>query len=157
MNQKKHFGFSTLELLITFVIVCLLAALVVTKYSEVRQNNRDEERKADINALQDAVETYRAANGNYPSLNQINTPSFRKAELKSLDNNSLQDPRWNKGNKACAKGGLAILEGSTKPSAGCYGYALSPANCNNQAIVCTSYTLTAELENNQIYIKKSND
>lgn len=142
------------------VIVCLMAALVLTKYSEVRQNNRDEHRKTDINALQESIETFQAANNGkyYPSLSQINDSAYRKANLKSLADGNLKDPKWSKKSVVCAKSELAVLENSIKPTTGCYGYAVSPADCDNINVNCTSYTITSNLENRQpYYSKQSND
>lgn len=157
MRKKQNLGFSTFELLIALAIVCILGTIVLTKYSEIRQSTRNDQRKTDITTLQTAVDTYKAANGKYPSLAQINNSEFRKASLKNIGQADLQDPKWSAKNSDCVKSNAVQLQDSTKPSAGCYGYALSPATCDNAAIDCTSYTLTANLEPNQTYSKQSSD
>lgn len=153
--SKGEWGFSNLELLIIAVIVCILAALVATTYSGVQQKSRDTERKNDITKLQEQVEAYQAESGKYPTLDQLNSSNFRSANLKDLTTANLQDPKWTSFNNACTKAGQVQAENSTSPDFGCYGYAASPANCDNVSIDCTSYTLTANLEAGGTYVKKS--
>lgn len=157
MNKKTTFGFSTFELLLALVIVCVLSAIVLSKMGEVRLNNRNDQRKSDVVALQTAIDTYKAANAKYPSSTQINSPDFRKSNLKTLNDNYLKDPRWNKKTSICTKNTLPTLEDNLQPTANCYGYAVSPLGCDNANVDCTSYSLTVTLEPNQLYTKQSSD
>lgn len=157
MRKKQNFGFSTFELLIALAIVFILGTIVLSKFSEIRQSTRNDQRKTDITTIQTAVDSYKAANGKYPSLAQLNSADFRKTNLKNVTQDIIQDPKWSNKNKLCTKSGLAIVQDTTKPSFGCYGYALSPANCDNVSIDCTSYTLSSSLEPNLPYLKQSND
>ncbi len=157
MNKKINFGFSTFELLLALVIVCVLGTIVLTKYSEVRQNTRNEQRKGDVVALQTAIDTYKAANSRYPSSAEINNPTFRKDNLKTMNDDYLKDPKWSKKISPCTSNNLPTLLDSLQPAAGCYGYAVSPKNCDNKDVYCTSYSLTVNLEPNLTYQKQSSD
>jgi hypothetical protein len=104
----------------------------------------DAERKTDINALHGQLEAYQALNGRYPSLAEMNDPSWRSKNLQGLDGAALQDPA-----------------GSTKtlvaaPAAHSYSYQATPAGCDNASKGdCTGYTLTATLDDGGTYVKQA--
>lgn len=109
--------------------------------TNVQNTDIDEERQSDINNIHGQVELYADGAKAYPSLAQINDPSFRKANLKGLADSSLQDP-----------------EGSSQqlvntPQAKAYSYTPTPAGCDNARVKCTSYTLTAILSSGEQYTK----
>ena len=142
--RKNNRGFTIVELLIVIVVIGILAALVVVTYNGIQQKARDTERKTDINALHGQLEAYQAQNGKYPTLTEVNTPAFRAANMKGLDPAALQDP----------KGDAQTLEAAS--DANDYGYAATPANCDNAAGGdCLQYTLTATLEDGTTYTKQS--
>lgn len=155
--MSRQEGFSNLELMIIAVIVVILAGLVVVTFSGVRQKSRDTNRKDAITTIQEQVESFQAQTGNYPSFAQLNSATFRNANLKNLSDSDLKDPKWSPTNLGCTKAGGPQLQATTAPSFGCYGYAVSPADCDNAAIGCASYTLTANLEAGGTYVKKSLD
>lgn len=157
MAKQRNLGFSTFELILALVIVCILGTIFLSKFGEVRQNNRNEQRKSDVVAIQTAIDTYKATNSKYPSLSQINNPAFRKESLRTLNDNYIKDPVWSKTNTLCSANGLPIFQSSTTPSSGCYGYAVSPTGCDNTAITCTSYSLVTNIEPGQTYTKVSSD
>jgi prepilin-type N-terminal cleavage/methylation domain-containing protein len=145
LKRKTSSGFTIVELLIVIVIIGILAALVITTYTGIQQKARDTERRTDINALQSHVEAYFAENGKYPSLANFNDASWRSTNMKGLDGAALADPKNASSQQLC---------GST--SANCYGYTVSPANCDNGTNGdCTGYTLTATLETGGTYSKQS--
>lgn len=141
---KNKRGFTIVELLIVIVIIGILAALVIITYSGIQQKARDTERKTDINAVHGHLEAYYAQNGKYPTLANVNDSTFRSANMKGLDPAALQDP----------KGTAQTLAAATSATA--YGYAVTPANCDNGVNGdCTAYTLTATLEGGGTYQKQS--
>jgi type IV pilus assembly protein PilE len=143
--KKKYSGFTIVELLIVIVVIGILAALVITTYNGIQQKARDTERKTDINAVHGQVEAYNAQNGKYPTLANVNDSTFRSANMKGLDAAALADPKNAGSQQLCAAS-----------TASCYGYTVSPANCDNGANGdCTSYTLTATLESGGTYVKVS--
>ncbi|MCC6711196.1 MAG: type II secretion system protein [Candidatus Pacebacteria bacterium] len=63
--KKKQAGFSLLELLVVISIMGILIALGTVAFSTVQKKGRDSRRRADIKAMQDAFEQYRADNTGY--------------------------------------------------------------------------------------------
>ena len=156
-SARSQAGFSNLELMLLVVIICILGVLVAVNFSAVQQKSRDTQRKNDLLALQDQINTYQAENDKYPTAAQLNNSTFVKANFTGFEAKILADPSWNSNNTHCTVKRTAQLEATTAPDKGCYGYAASPADCDNQNVDCTSYTLTANLESGGTYLKKSLD
>lgn len=73
-NQKHHFkGFTLIELLVVIFIIGLLASIVIVNVSTARSKGRDARRKADLAAIQGAVERYNDDNGKYPYWGLVNS------------------------------------------------------------------------------------
>src|ERR1044071_9326055 len=117
--KKKYSGFTIVELLIVIVVIGILAALVIVTYNGIQQKARDTERKTDIKALQGHFEAYWADNAKYPTLTQANDSTFRSANFKGLDGSAFADPKNSSSQQLCAS-----------TTASCYGYAVTPANCD---------------------------
>lgn len=132
--KKSQEGFTIVELLIVIVVIGILAALVLTTFQGVQARARDTERKTDVNALHTHLEVYYNDNGVYPTSAQVTT-----ANLPGLDAEALNDPN---GNALNANGGT-------------YTYTPAPNNCDNTNNNCTSYTLTANMEEEADYSKNS--
>lgn len=132
---KKQRGFTIVELLIVIVIIGILAFLVITTFNGIQEKGRDTERQTDIKALHGQLEAYYAQNGHYPTLADVNSTTFRDANMKGLDPEALQDPE-----------GTAQTLVATA-AAGDYAYVVSPTGCDNgTGGDCESYVLTATLE-----------
>lgn len=147
LKKKNSSGFTIVELLIVIVVIGILAALVVTTYNGIQQKARDTERKTDINAMHGQLEAYNAQNGKYPTLANLVDPAFRAAEMKGLDGAALIAP-----------GGTTIDAAASTISK--YSYVTTPALCDNTSgNECTSYTLTADLEQSGApnYVKASSN
>ena len=148
-KKLKNQGFTIVELMIVIVVIGILATLVITTYNGVQSKARDTKRQTDINAIQGQVEAYNTNAGYYPTLTNLNTPAWRATNLKGLDSSALQDPQ----------GSAQTLVAS--PAAKSYAYAALPAGCDNVTTNCTSYTLTATLENqingSSTYVKTGTD
>jgi len=147
LKKLKNQGFTIIELLIVIVVIGILATLVITTYNGVQSKARDTKRKTDINALQGMVEAYNTNAGYYPTLANINSAAWRATNMKGLDPSALQDPQ----------GSSQTLVAS--PAAGSYAYAALPSGCDDATTNCTSYTLTATLENpsGSTYVKTGTD
>lgn len=67
MNKHSHSGFTIVELLITVVVMAILASAIALSYKGVHERARDTKRTNDIVAIREALGTYRASKGMYPS------------------------------------------------------------------------------------------
>ena len=148
-NLKDQKGFTIVELLIVIVVIGILATLVIVTFTGIQQKARDTKRQTDINAINSHVEAYYAQHGNYPTLTDLNTASWRATNTKGLDPEALKDPKGSASTLAAA-----AVAGTS------YGYDVSDdadASCEDEELDCTKYTLTAILEGNDTpYTKKSN-
>jgi len=155
IRQDKS-GFTIIELLVVALVVGILSTLVITTYSGVQAKNRNSNRQASIDKLQSKLETYFAQNNTYPTLDNVNDTSWRKANLKDLADNDIKDPRWSKDVDACTKDGSTIL--SSSPTDNCYSYQATTSDgsaCDNKEKQCAQYTLTTMLEGGGKYVKSS--
>ncbi len=106
----------------------------------------DTERKTDINAMHGQIEAHYAMQGRYPTLANMNDSAWRSINMKGLDSEALRDP----------EGASTVLVGA--PTKKVYSYAPTGASgktCDNTAIDCTAYTLTATLSTSGSYSKLS--
>ena len=60
-------GFTLVEIMIVVAIIALLAAIAIPNLLRARLNANDSAAKADLQALVTALESYAAANGQYPT------------------------------------------------------------------------------------------
>lgn len=153
--KNKSKGFTIVELLIVIVVIGILATLVIVTFTGIQQKARNSQRQTDINAVDSHVEAFYAQNGYYPTLQDLQTPSFLTANMKGLDPQALVDP----------KGGSTTIGATTSGTQ--YSYvATGASNCVNTTASdptsnggCDSFTLTATLEGGtqpNLYTKKSN-
>ncbi|HJP96617.1 MAG TPA: type II secretion system protein [Candidatus Saccharimonadales bacterium] len=153
---KKTNGFTIIELLVVVIIVGILATLVATTYGGVQAKNRNSDREASLDKLQAQLETYYAQYSKYPTLANINDASWRKTNMKDLSAGTLQDPRWDKDTAHCTTNGVAVL--SSSPASNCFAYQVTTSEgavCDNVKVACAQYTLTAQLEGGDKYVKSS--
>ncbi len=143
-KQAKQAGFTIVELLIVIVVIGILATLVIATFTGVQQKARNTKRQTDLVALDSHIEAYSGTNGYFPTLSNMNDPSFIAANMQGLDPSALRDP----------SGSSQTLVST--PVAGAYAYQTTPSGCDNAASQCTGFTLTATLEGGGTYVKQSN-
>lgn len=68
-QTRTHFGFTFIELLVTFAILGILLAITVVSFRGANKNARDTKRKAELQEIKGAIEEFRLATGSYPSTN----------------------------------------------------------------------------------------
>jgi prepilin-type N-terminal cleavage/methylation domain-containing protein len=149
-------GFTIIELLVVLVILCILGSLVALTYSGVQAKNRNAERQADVDVLKGHLEGYYAQTNNYPKLADLNNASWRAQNMKKLQAKTLQDPRWDTKITDCTADGKAVI--AAEPRANCYSYQVTASDgsaCDNATVPCAHYTLTAQLEGGEKYVKAS--
>ena len=123
---KQQKGFTIIELLIVIIVIGILAALVLNAFGNIQERARDTERRSDVNAIHTQLELYYADNGDYPN---STTKAGLVTAMPDLNSDALDDPSGDAINAGGANG---------------YDYAPLPAGC--VAGACTSYTLSATLE-----------
>lgn len=131
---------------VSIFIFGVMMLLIVTSFTGIQAKARDTERQTDIKALYGQVEAYYVQNNKYPTLSDLNDPTWRTANLKGLASEAFRDPQ----------GSTSSLESS--PRKGSYAYVASAkdgSQCDNTAKDCTDYTLTAILENGAPYTKSN--
>lgn len=127
MNKKS--GFTVIELLVVVVFLIAAGVLFTIQKAEIEATNRDEKRKTAINAMYfNLEEDYYKNNKNYPE-------KLTEENLKVMDPQLLTDPY-----------GINVGEDNSD-------YRYEPTNCENGK--CKSYTLRAELEKEDDFVKKS--
>jgi hypothetical protein len=104
------------------------------------------ERETDIKALHGQIEAYYAQNGKYPTLKDMNDPTWRATDMKGLDSEALKDPQ----------GKTAELK--AKPTSDAYSYDVTADDgtaCDNLKKDCALYILTAMLSGGGTYTKSN--
>lgn len=151
LNRKQQ-GFTIVELLIVIVVIGILAALVITTFTGIQQKARNTERETDVKAIHGQVEAYYAQNGRYPTLANMNTNSWRTANMKGLDNEAMKDPKGTGGGASTSD--TAPYQLGSAAAANIYSYVVTPSSCDNGAGGdCTGYTLTTTLEGGGTFAK----
>lgn len=145
-RSRRPGGFTTIELVLVMVIICILLALVVTTRSGVQQNERNTERQRDVKELRNGLESYFAQTNQYPSLKDMNDPQWRSTHMKSIETESFRDPSGIEDRLA------------DKPARDVYAYTVTSASgapCGTAKDPCTQYTLTATLEGGGTFVKNN--
>jgi prepilin-type N-terminal cleavage/methylation domain-containing protein len=157
-SSQKQQGFTVIELMIVSVLLIILATIVGLTYSGVQTKNRTSERQSTIDTVQGQMEAYYAQYNKYPTLANLNNTNWRSRNTKSLGSDVLQDPRWNTSNKQCTNTDIGKAIAANQPATNCYSYQVTSADagaCDNIKTDCAHYTLTANLEGGQKYVKSS--
>lgn len=127
MREKK--GFTLIELMIVGAFAALLVVLFFIQKANVDAMDRDNDRKTAINAMYYALEEYYYPKyGYYPS-------EISDSVLPVVDPQLFTDPA----------GTNIGIDGSS------YSYEAANCNAENQ---CREYILRAQLEKEDIYIKR---
>lgn len=142
--RRKQDGFTIIELLVVMVIIAILAFILITTFTGIRERERNTERQRDIKAIQNQIEGYYVRNGRFPTLANLNDNAWREANMRDLKSNDLQDPK-SKNQQLVAT-----------PQATSYAYTVTASDdstCDNTAKDCTKYTLTAFYEGGETFVR----
>lgn len=127
MNKKS--GFTVIEVCVLVVFLVVAGAIFVIQKGELQQQFNDKTRKTAINAMYyNLEEVFYKQNGHYPK-------TINEKNLTAIDPNLFTDPL-----------GFVLGEEGSQ-------YRYEPTNCDGEK--CQSYTLRADLDLEEDYIKKS--
>ena len=130
MQKQVRAGFTLVEILVVIAFLGLLFIFALLQYFTLSAMDRDEQRKTAINAVYYSLEEgFYAQNGYYPQ-------TISDTVLTTMDPELFTDP----------DGVNLGSEGST--------YTYEPADCDDNGH-CQEYTLRADLEREDDYIKRS--
>ena len=130
MQKQVKTGFTLVEILVVIGFLGLLFIFALLQYFTLSAMDRDEQRKTAINAMYYSLEEgFYAQNGYYPQ-------TISDTVLTTMDPELFTDP----------DGVNLGSEGST--------YTYEPADCDDNGH-CQEYTLRADLEREDDYIKRS--
>lgn len=127
MQKKK--GFTVPEILLVCTFATIAVILFFIQKANVDAMDRDDKRKAAINAM------YYALEEGFYEQNKFYPETISEDVLTMMDPELFTDPTGNN----------LGTEGTT--------YSYTPANCENGK--CKEYTLRAKLEKEDAYIKKN--
>lgn len=125
--MKSSHGFTVIELLIVVVLFAVASVVFFVQRNQVESAARDETRKTSINALYYSLEeVYFKENKSYPR-------TVTEENLPSVSPDLFKDPS-----------GVKIGESTSD-------FRYESLNCSGDA--CKSYSLRADLENEDDYVK----
>lgn len=145
-KQTNSSGFTIIELLLVIVLVLTLAFIVAASYNSIRKRERNKERRNDITIIQNKLEIYYAKHNKYPTLDQLNNDDWREANIKDIENGVLSDPLDTNSKFV------------NKPTENVYAYQVTGTDgeaCNDDAVLCTQYTLTSTYEGGGTFAKNN--
>ena len=127
MNKKS--GFTVIEVCVLVVFLVVAGVIFVIQKGELQQQFNDKTRKTAINAMYyNLEEVFYKQNGYYPK-------TINEKTLTAIDPNLFTDP-------------LGVILGEEGSQ-----YRYEPTDCDGEK--CQSYTLRADLDLEEDYIKKS--
>jgi type II secretory pathway pseudopilin PulG len=127
--MKRSQGFTVIEIIVVVAFLAFASVLLLMQRGDLVASQRDNQRKTAINAMYyNLEEVFYAKNGYYPS-------KIDKDTLTAMDPDLFTDPDGTEINNADAE------------------YHYDASNCQNDQ--CKSYKLSAEMEKEATYVKKS--
>src|SRR5688572_32028395 len=81
LQEKRHYAFTVVELLVVMTIILVLAGLILATSGYVQQKGARSRAQAEIAAMSAALENYRADNGIYPQTAATNSLDAKVAAV----------------------------------------------------------------------------
>lgn len=154
--MDRQAGFTLIELLITTIIMVILVTLAVVNLRGNQQHGRDEERKSDINAIVEQLDSYYTsgsdpastyAAGEYPPTDFMTTEANVKTVLRDLDPKTLRAPDVGDATPMS----FTIATNTTEPDPNVSTYVYMPLTssgslCQTSSQECRKFILYYKLE-----------
>lgn len=138
-------GFTVVEVMVVIVVLIVLATFFVVQRDGLEKANRDEIRKQAINSMYYAlVEGFYEENGYYPR-------TISREQLPTVDPTLFTDPSG-----LTLNGDVCVYtnDDDEQQTDGQCEYHYSASNCDSDG-KCQQFTLTADMETEADYQKKS--
>lgn len=122
--MKKYNGFTFIELLVVTTIMAVVFAAGIVSYTTISKNSRNARRKADLEAIRQALEMCRSIDGAYPAnitgdINCTTDPTIITMKTTPLDPKPCPGDTY----------GYVMADGEYTLTASCYeGGAISVYN-----------------------------
>lgn len=145
---KDNSGFTVVEIIVVVLVIGILSTILILTANGIDAKQDNNQRINSIKLISAKLETIFALNGNYPTLSNINDPSWRQIYFKNVDPNTLRDPGDNS----------LIPMFAPVPTKNRYAYQPLSANnstCDNKTVACVQYILTATLTGGGTYSQHS--
>lgn len=158
--MKRSAGFTLIELLITIGVMVILLLLAVVSLRNNQASARDEERKSDVVAIAQQLETYYRSGsdssgpytykaGQYPPTLYVNSESGVTSALRDIDPNVLRAPDV----ALSSAMSFSVATSTSMPTPTVNDYVYQPidrsgALCNYDGDYCSKFTIYYKLENN---------
>ncbi len=81
MSNRKHTGFTLLEMMLVVVIIALIAAIAIPKFSQGAAGASSSAVAADLAVLRNAIDMYQADHNAYPSATTIATQLVQFSDI----------------------------------------------------------------------------
>lgn len=145
-------AFTIVELLIVIVVIGILAAITIVAYNGVQQRARDAERQQDISTIQKLVEMYYVDHGAFPPTTDMQSPTWRAANLATKDQGPFINPSDpNSTNSVLAPGSTVTIKQ--------YSYYSNKSDgtlCTSGDTDCTQYHMAWRLESDPSVVQTKN-
>src|ERR1035438_3972043 len=84
-------GFTVIELVFVLLIVGILLAIIFSAYNGVHRNQNNQNRENAVNTISKNLEAYYVDNSDYPTLIEMNTPTWLAKNMPNLNSAELRD------------------------------------------------------------------
>jgi len=124
---KTSVGFTLLELLVVIAIIAILAGLILSTAGYIQKEGARARAKAEVAALEAALESYKADNGDYPAMTNLAGSSTTNLLLVLLPTTAGSKVYFELPNKGMTNSAGYL----TDPFGNTYGYRYPGAATNN--------------------------
>ncbi len=141
--MSRH-GFTIVELIITITIMGILMTLAVVSVNATQVRARDDERKADVEAIKIALDTYfnvgsdtDSTRGRYPTTNLTSSEAIIRSTLRDVNMQSFMAPNQTDVTESfirATNSTQTTTDVMPQPTVGQYVY----QPINNSSTLCTS-------------------
>ncbi len=150
--RKNHNGFTIIEVIVTVVVIAVLISMAFFGYNQVQKDSRNSERASKIKIITEALESYYAKNGEYPSCSAMTQSGALVSAnvLKGIEIDVLTTPNSTTGTTN-SFGCTALTSGVGSDT---FAYVGDGSSTCTSGTACLQYTLQYRDENTGTIVTK---